>query len=210
LKKTIGASLALALAATSVTALGVASASASPRSTSVVREQPQEPKYSTEDVLSFFVLGTGPLFESHADLAGRLGLTYQKVPANLVTDVVDRFQAADPQLLERVIEPVQSGDPLRAQQGMEALSEDSQIVNRALLAEQGKKVANKNRASARGWLYTTSYVATIQIGAAAAYVAALGAAVVAGVFVVLYEPSGEVTDYDRQLAARAISGDLRN
>jgi len=208
LKKIIGASIALALTVTSVTAIGVASASASSQSTSVVSEQSQELKYSTEDVLSFFVLSTGPLFDSHADLAERLGLTYQEVPAELVADVVDRFEAADPQLLERVIEPVQSGDPLRAQAGMEALSEDAQIVNSALLAEQGKEAADPNRASARGWLYTTSYIATVQIGAAAAYVAALGAAVVAGVFIVLYEPNANASDYDRQLAARAISGAL--
>ena len=208
MKKIIGASIALALTVTSVTAIGVASASASSQSTSVVSEQSQELKYSTEDVLSFFVLSTGPLFDSHADLAERLGLTYQEVPAELVADVVDRFEAADPQLLERVIEPVQSGDPLRAQAGMEALSEDAQIVNSALLAEQGKEAADPNRASARGWLYTTSYIATVQIGAAAAYVAALGAAVVAGVFIVLYEPNANASDYDRQLAARAISGAL--
>jgi len=208
-KKFIGASAVLALSVASVTTLSIGAASATQQSSAVAtQESPVELRYSTEDVLSFFVLSTGPLFDTHAALADKLNLQQQEVPEALVTDVVSRFEAADPDLLERVIEPVQSGDPLRAQAGMEALSEDAEIVNAQLLKEQGRQASDPNRASARGWLYTTSYVATVQIGAAAAYVAALGAAVVAGVVVVLYQPNGEATEYDRQLAARAISGAL--
>lgn len=209
MKKILSTSAALALSVAPMTTMGTESASASQRP-SAVASQPSvtELRYSTQDVLSFFVLSTGPLFDTHAVLADELGLQHQEVPEELVTDVVDRFEAADPELLERVIAPVQSGDPLRAQAGMDALSEDAKIVNAQLMREQGRQASDQDRASARGWLYTTSYVATVQVGAAAAYVAALGAAVVAGVVVVLYQPNREATQYDRQLAARAISGAL--
>ncbi|MDJ0376262.1 hypothetical protein [Cryobacterium sp. PH31-L1] len=175
---------------------------------SIISKKQTALKYSTTDVISFFVLSSGSIFNSNPELAERLGLEHQDVPSETVDELVALFEEIDPHLTARVVEPVQSGNPLRAQAGIKALGEDVKLVNTRLMGEQAANRVSTGRASANGWLWTQSYVATVQIAAAAGYVLALGAAVVAGVFVLLYEPNTGATKFDRELAARAISGAL--
>lgn len=162
----------------------------------------QNLRYSVRDVISFFALATGPLFESHGELAEKLHLAKQVLPDSTIDRVVSMYEAVDPLLRESVVEPMQSGDPMRAQRaierlGADALEVDKLIQSASLVAEDGRE--------GRGWTITTSWAVTVQVAAAAGYVVALGAAVVAGVFVLLYRPAGELTEFERELSARAVA-----
>jgi SdpC family antimicrobial peptide len=205
-KKSLTVVVSAALLVGTVTTVNVASASAAP---AIVAHTPgtHTPalEYDTRAVISYFILGTGPLIQSHQDLSDALGIVPQEVPDDVIDELVSQFEAVDAELMTRVVEPIQSGDPARAQAALEALSADVALVAERLQSQAGDPAAAQ-RATARGWTYTINWVATVQAAAAGAYVLAAAAVVVLAI--VLYSPADSATEFDRELAAKAVAQGL--
>lgn len=188
----ISASVTLAVA---VSGVSVATARPAPAVQKVEKSTHSELQYSARDVVSFFLLSTGPLFDSHPQLASDLGLHYQDVPDEVINQVLDAVEAIDRNFDQTVVEPIQSGDPLRGEAALTVLSE---------IAEQ---LASPSavRATARGWFYTTNYIATINVAGGALVAVVAGAAVVAAIAVVLYSPAENLTRFERELRTLTIT-----
>lgn len=203
-KKTVG----LVLTAAVMLSTGGAANAASPAAihTEVAAKKANDAakmKYSSRDIISFFVLRTGPLFESHADLATQLGMTYQTVPDSVIDEVVAEFEAFDPDFEKKVAVPIQSGNPQRAQKALEHLSNDLTTI-----VDAKGSVSALGTNSAQGWFKTVNYVATAQVAAAGAVVLALAVVAAGAVLVLLYEPSDASTEFEREFLALSVADAL--
>lgn len=188
----IGAAVALAVAVSGASSATAASASAAHRAEQSNRA---ELKYSARDIVSFFLLSTGPLFDSHPQLAEDLGLTYQDVPAEVIDQVLADVEAIDPNFEKTVVEPIQAGDPVRGEAALTALSE---IAGQLAAPSAG-------RATAQGWFYTTNYIATINVAGGALVAVVAGAAIVSAIAVVLYSPTENLTRFEQELRTLTIT-----
>ncbi len=130
----VGVTAALAVAATGVTAANASTpVTISSAPTAVADKQPAA-MYTTRDVISFFVLRTGAIFENHAELASQLNLKHQSVPASVIDQAVSLFTQADPEFESRVTEALQAGDSERAQNAVAQLAKDAKSVNDSIAA----------------------------------------------------------------------------
>lgn len=165
--KVVGATLALALVGGGISVLPgeAAQASDSPGVTADL-------KYSARDVVSFFVLGTGPIMASRPELAKTMKIHKRVVRAEVIDDLVVLFNRVDAHFDERVVVPVQSGDPMRAEAALKALTRDFTAVTKAMKNEGGASVKQTD-GSARGAVYTINWAVTVHAGAVV--VAVLGA-----------------------------------
>lgn len=199
--KVIGAALALALVGGGISVLPAESARASERQGATT-----DFKYSARDVVSFFVLGTGPVMASRPELAKTMNIEKRVVPADVIDDLVALFNRVDHDFDERVVQPVQSGDPMRAEAALSTFARDFEAVTKEMKNEGGTS-AKQADGSARGAVYTINWAVTVHAGAVV--VAVLGAAVAVALAIVLYRPDSGVTRFDREYAARSIAKDLK-
>ncbi|WP_287904529.1 hypothetical protein [Arthrobacter sp.] len=163
-------------------------------------------RYSDEDVISFFVLHAGPVFDARPDLATQLGYVRTHPSAETVSAVMKLFRQADPQLHERVTEAVQSGDPVRTEAGLRALTDDFNKVVERIKESRSQKGTVSPLDYNNGPV--SNFVDTITFVAAAAVVLGAVAAVAGAVVFVLYTPDSTATAYDRQLNALAVAKSL--
>jgi SdpC family antimicrobial peptide len=170
-------------------------------------------KYDNKEVIEFFVMGTGPVYDTHKDLAKKLKIKKQKVEPEAVDEVVAAYEKVDPDFKTSVTVPVQSNDPDKAAAAMERLKQDTPKV-RALLTKRaeakgaetqdsGKEVPRVD-AQGKTSVYTSqvALVYNVVAGATAAVAA------VAVVTVALYAPTDGLTDYERDVAMADISNSL--
>jgi|GEM_PF-3201367 len=164
-------------------------------------------KYSDEDVISFFILHSGPVFDARPELATQLRYTRTNPNPGTASAVTHLFRQADPKLHERVTEAVQSGDPVRAEAGIKALTDDFSKV----VAHLKESKAHKGTVSPLDYNNgpVSNFVDTVTFVAAAAVVLGAVAAVAGAVFFVLYTPDETSTEYDRQLNAVAVAKSFR-
>lgn len=153
--------------------------------------------YGARDVVAFFLLGTGPIFDTHPGLAKSLGMQRQDVPDDVVDLVLADVLAVDEDFGMSVVEPIQSGDPLRAEQALRSLAETARRLVESV---------PEGRADGSRWLYTTNVVATINVAGAVLVVGAAG--VVLAAAIVLYVADGGSTRFDRELRAQAVADAL--
>lgn len=117
------------LAATVIGVMGVTASGAQPVPEIVQHnvgenaglKQDKNYRYSDDDIVSFFILHSGPVFDRRPDLALRLGYVRNTPSAETVASVMSLFRQVDPKLHQRVTTAVQSGDPVRAEAGLQAL-----------------------------------------------------------------------------------------
>ncbi|RMI14098.1 hypothetical protein, partial [Cellulomonas triticagri] len=86
-------------------------------------------RFSDRDVVSFFLLATGPLFDTHRGLARELGMQRQEVPAQVVDEVLAAVRSIDPDFDSDVLAPIQSGDPVRAEAALSRLAEIAEQIS---------------------------------------------------------------------------------
>lgn len=202
------------LAATVIGLLGITSIGAHPVSrvsqhSSVAttdQNRAKNHRYSDEDVISFFILHAGPVFDLRPDLAKRLGYSRNTPSTEVVSTAVSLFREVDPKLQQRVTAAVQSGDPVRVEAGMRALTDDFNLVmarvNNAKTRDGGISPLAYNNGP------VSNFVSTITFVAVAAVVLGAVAVLAGAVLVILYAPEDTGTEYDRQLESLAITKSL--
>lgn len=185
-------------------ASGTVSPSESIRSSQI--DAPKALKFSDEDVISFFVLHAGPIFDARPDLAKKFGYVRTHPSATVVTAIDDLMQKVDPAFHERVTVALQSGDPVRAQAGLGALTSD---YNKAVIRVKSSNTKT-DTLSPDGWKNgpVVNFVDTINFVAAAAIVLGAVAVLAGAVLVIFYAPDTSASEYDQQLNALAISTSL--
>jgi SdpC family antimicrobial peptide len=148
-------------------------------------------EYSTRDVISFFLLATGPLMESHPELASNLGLINHAVDDATIDAFVAEILEIEPNFDARITEPIQSGDPLRAQAAIESLT----LIAQKYVA--GHQSANRMAATPSGSAQAKAKTVTVVWGALV--VAVAGVVAVGAIFVVLYSPTDSSTRFESEL-----------
>jgi SdpC family antimicrobial peptide len=85
----------------------------------------ESPSYSDDDVVAFFVDGSGPIAADHGDLARRLGFTRGPagIPADDISALGAELREVIPHFNKRVTLAVTSGDPFRVEAGLRALED---------------------------------------------------------------------------------------
>lgn len=205
---TVAAS-SVAIATTPVYAETVADG---PSVTSEAKASTADQKYSDRDVVAFFVLGTGRIYDDKPELAKSLGITRQDVSDADIEYVLQKFNEVDPEFNSAVTNALQSGDAERAQSGLDRLVDDSSKVADRIQAESNsgteRTPGSALAAKGKGKIYQTNYVVTtnVAVGGAAAVVLVAAAAVC--VVVVLYSPDASATSYEKDLLASKVSRGL--
>ncbi|MFJ4209772.1 hypothetical protein ACIPY2_15070 [Paenarthrobacter sp. NPDC089675] len=170
------------------------------------QKQVKNYRFSDEDVVSFFILHTGAVFDVRPDLASRLAYVRTSPGPEAIATVMSLFGQVDPKLHQRVTVAVQSGDPVRTEAGLKALTDDyNQVMTRVSLKkglDGGISPMSYNNGPVSNFVDTITFVALAAV--------VLGAvAVVAGaVFVLFYAPEKNGTEYDRQLSSLAVARSL--
>lgn len=169
--------------------------------------------YSDEEVVAFFVLGAGKIYDENPELAESMGIPRQDVSKEDVEYVTNLFLSVDPDFHEGVTEAVQSGDPDKAQDGLDRLVSDAEAVREKLESENAQSGSESTEASAQaakaaGGVYTTNYVAVANVAVGGTAAVVLVAAAAVGVVVVLYSPDATATDYEKDLLASNVAESL--
>lgn len=193
----VGAGAAAAMVI-GVTAPATASPEVTPHAASAAASGDVALRYSERDIVAFFLLGTGPVLATHQELARTLGIRQQEVPDATIDALVTRIVAIDPNFQQTVVEPIQSGDPVRAKAALDSLS----VTTAKLTAS---RLGTTSRATPQGAWKLTNWVLTTNAAAAAFVVAVAAAAVVGPVLVVLYRPSESMTRFEGELQALEIT-----
>ncbi|MFJ4262151.1 hypothetical protein ACIPYU_06890 [Paenarthrobacter nicotinovorans] len=202
------------LAATVIGVMGVTASGAQPVPAAVQHNAAESAdhkpdknyRYSDDDIVSFFILHAGPVFDLRPDLALRLGYVRNTPSAETVTTVMSLFRQVDPKLHQRVTTAVQSGDPVRAEAGLKALTDDFEQVMANMRKTQSLAGGISPMSYNNGPV--SNFVDTITFVAVAAVVLGAVAVLAGAVLVIFYAPQDGGTAYDRQLNSLAVSKSL--
>jgi len=172
--------------------------------------------YDEHAVLSMLFAGTGPLAEANPELLTYLGFAEERGEVDQVAldQLIVEFIAFDPAFSTETLPALQSGDPLRVEQGLESftLSVFNYLDVKYDIAEGNGEAAMRAAGSGNvgAWNQVIAYAAALVNGALYANVAVATLAVVAGaaIFVVAivttYLSEGEMAGAGNDFEAQSL------
>lgn len=167
----------------------------SPASSPVQAETPQEAR----DLVAFFLMGSGPLMDSHQGLAAELGITPQDAPADAIHALTEALREADPHLDTTVAEPMTSGDPVLV---FRALTTLQPLV--AAVADDRAADFEAGVDDGRGWAWNVNSVLTVNVAVAVL----IATAVTIALPVLIRAVDGDGQRLDQEVAALKIAEQL--
>lgn len=155
------------------------------------------PSAGARDLVAFFVLGTGPMMDTHRELASDLRMQPQRVPDEFVDAVFEQLAAVDPDLAASV-GMLESGDPVVVYGALERLRV---AVEEALL--QDGDLVQTGPGDGRGLVLNVNHFITTNVGAAVNVAVAVFVATVAVIPIFSADAGGG--RYDQELFALKIA-----
>lgn len=134
--------------------------------TTTTHQDAEAGSYSDHDIISFLVLGTGPIYEAHKALTPYAPET-DSVPIETQDEMLALYLETEPAFNALVTVPLQSGDPRLVDQALASFSEISYDV----AVKLGLEVPDKEEFISTGSIIFVIVVAAVA-GAAVATVAA--------------------------------------
>ncbi|MEV4926374.1 hypothetical protein [Streptomyces roseoverticillatus] len=195
LRRTATAVVGAATAAAVLGTLAPAAQAASEPVKKGAAEAAQHTKYTDEEIVGLFTLGSGRAAQEHPEVLKKFGIPQQKVEAARVASLTSALRKTDPAFHRAVTQNVQSGNPYKVEKALTALSADVQAVS------NGK--GNRADAVALGSWWFKTQQAVVQTGTVATTVAAV--AEVGVVFVVAYRSADDTSQFTKQAMAASVA-----
>lgn len=194
LRRTTTAVVSAATAAALLATLAPAAQAAEPAKKGTAHAA-QKVKYTDEEIVGLFALGSGRAAAEHPEVLKKFGIPQQNVDAAHVASLTSALRKTDPSFHKTVTENVQSRDPYKVEKALTTLTADVQAVSK------GKG----NRADAMmagSWWFKTQQ-AVVQTGTIATTVAAV--AEVGVVWVIAYRAADDTSQFTKQAMAASVA-----